>query len=225
MLELLMTDRVQEVRLAESDAAADEYRIVLWRVARSSCLRRGERELIRRSGDERVELIARVERRGFRRGERRSRAGRKLCRQARCRGAIFSIRLELDRDVTAAELVQLPDERREEVRFEPETHVAVGCSQPQRRAIPRHELDRTEPHVEILRGYARFKASNSFVPMMQLGHRALGTNALRFVEVDARGAQQKQKPSRSYPQALLELPHDSTQQLSTGENCAYVADS
>ena len=62
--ELLVTDRVQQVRLAEADAAADEHRVVLRRVARRGGLRGGERELVRRAGDERVERVARVERRG-----------------------------------------------------------------------------------------------------------------------------------------------------------------
>ena len=63
--ELLVADRVQQVRLAEADAAADEHRVVFRRVARRGGLRRGERELVRRAGDERVERVARVERRRF----------------------------------------------------------------------------------------------------------------------------------------------------------------
>ena len=64
VLELLVTDGVQQVRLAETDAAADEDRVVLRRVARGGGLRCGERELVRRAGDERVERVARVQRRG-----------------------------------------------------------------------------------------------------------------------------------------------------------------
>jgi len=60
--DLLVTDGVQEVRLAEADAAADEHRVVLGRVARRGRLRCGERELVRRTRDERVERVARVQR-------------------------------------------------------------------------------------------------------------------------------------------------------------------
>ena len=68
--ELLVADRVEQVGLAEADAAADEHRVVLRRVARGGGLRRGERELVRRAGDEGVERVARVERRGLGRDDR-----------------------------------------------------------------------------------------------------------------------------------------------------------
>ena len=57
----LMPDRVQQVRLAESDAAVDEQRVVRARRQLGHGLAGRLRELIRRADDEGVEGVARVE--------------------------------------------------------------------------------------------------------------------------------------------------------------------
>jgi hypothetical protein len=58
----LVADGVQEVRLAQADAAADEERVVFGRVGAGDGARGGVRQLVRRTGDEGLEDVFLVER-------------------------------------------------------------------------------------------------------------------------------------------------------------------
>ena len=177
--ELLVADRVQQVRLAEADAAADEHRVVLRRIARRGGLRGGERELVRRTGDEGVERVARVERCGL--GSRRSRRGRAIvepaagialavvtmtrlygiarrpsgarARQCRVGRRSAPSALELDANVVA-KLVDLPQRAWRGSSTRTTTGRSCSGARSRRRAaVERQQLDRSEPHVEVLRRY------------------------------------------------------------------------
>ena len=90
VLQHVVPDRVHQVRLAEPDAAVDEQRVVRARRRFGDGAARGVRELVRRSDDEGVERVARVEaartaRRRLRRcglGFERSAASSELGRRA-----------------------------------------------------------------------------------------------------------------------------------------------
>jgi hypothetical protein len=59
--ELLVTDRVQEVRLVQADAAAQKDRVVLGRVARGGGLRGREGELVGWPREDRFRSVSIIE--------------------------------------------------------------------------------------------------------------------------------------------------------------------
>ena len=87
MLQHVVTDRVHQVRLAETHAAVDEQRVVRTRRRFGDGAARGVRELVRRADDEGVEGVAGIE--AGRPGLRRRRRGR--FRAPRLRPALSGI--------------------------------------------------------------------------------------------------------------------------------------
>ena len=151
-----VTDRVQEVGLAETDTAADEHRIVLRRVARRSGLRRGERELVRWTCDERVERVARIERRDVGRGagfvlrhrldltgrlrvDRSKDGGRLGCGSAWVGAEPCAIAGSIDPVIAVrpSSSERRRAARSQENRLEPDADEAVGRAQAKGLAVPR----------------------------------------------------------------------------------------
>ena len=80
MLVDVRADRVEQVRLAEPGRAVDEKRVVRATRCLGDTLRRSKGELVRRTLDERVEGVARIQTDGL--------STSRPCRQARDRGVV-----------------------------------------------------------------------------------------------------------------------------------------
>ena len=143
----LMTDGVQEMRLAEPDSAVDEERVVRARWELGHGLARRLGELVRRADHERVERVARVEpldgaaaRRPLEPRRRRRLGGDRFIHDQR------------DARMTAQHFARGLMERVEVVLREPIARELVRCADAQVVPFDREQAARADPVVEDRRG-------------------------------------------------------------------------
>src|SRR4051812_22237025 len=163
------------MRLAETDAAVDEQRVVARaRIAGRSigcCVR----QLIRRTDDERLEAVLWVQIR------RRARRFRLALRRRRFDAFGAPIRfdqvlvdLPVDLDVLNRRLrAQRLQQQVEVVRADPVRIKAVRDTDPQTLAVEAVEADRAEPSLVVLRGETLAQVVQRSRPMFHHGRRSL----------------------------------------------------
>ena len=168
----LVADRLQEVGLAEADAAVDEQRVPARRRGVRHHAGRRVRELVGRSDDELVEGVAR-DQLGRRRAPPAAAAIARSRRSGRRRGVRpprprrSSDHLEVDRERPLRARLQVLEDRGQEIVLEPLLVVAVRRPQADPPVVDAHALDRPQPEVAVRRLHHRFDRADRLGPELK----------------------------------------------------------
>ena len=168
----LVADRLQEVGLAEADAAVDEERVPARRRRLRDHARRGVRELVGRADDELVEGVARdqVGRAAPATGaaapmRRAASSGRRRRGPPRPRRSSSDLEVDGERPLRAR--LEVLEDRGEEVILEPLLVIAVRRPQADAPVVDADALDGTQPEIAVRRLDQRFDGADRLGPELK----------------------------------------------------------
>ena len=182
MLQHVVTDGVHQMRFAESHTTVDEQRVVGPRRRLRHGAAGGVRKLIRRSDDECVEGVSRVQPGGpWLRRRRASFQGNGLvCAERDHRGVRLDIGDEMNEEIRSLKLsCGFRDHPRVMLR-QPILEQGVRHANRQRRPIVTDECGGPEPGIEAVAVYLGFNATENLVPEVHCAQLAVGEN-VRFL--------------------------------------------